>query len=75
MDQGIPKFGFRCILCLRCIYSCPVHVLKPKILTSAVLKDGFHVQKYKKQESDDMSLKQTEFHLKGAWKGVSDYLQ
>lgn len=75
MDQGIPKFGFRCIFCLRCIYSCPVHVLKPGILTSAVLKDGFHVQKYKKQESDEMSPKQAEFHLKGAWKGISDYLQ
>lgn len=75
MNQGIPKFGFRCILCLRCIYSCPVHVLKPGILTSAVLKEGFHLQKYKKQESVDMSQEQTEFHLKGAWKGIHDYLQ
>jgi ferredoxin len=75
MDHGIPKFGFRCILCLRCIYSCPVHVLKPGILSSAVLKDGFHLQELKKQGPDDSGPEQTESHLKGAWKGVSDYLQ
>jgi ferredoxin len=75
MDGGMPKFGFRCILCLRCIYCCPVHALKPGILSSVILKDGFHLQKLKKQESEELSPNQTNFDQKGAWKGVSDYLE
>ena len=75
MDGGKPKFGFRCIWCLRCIYACPVHALKPGILSSVVLKNGFHLQEIKKQEYKDLDPDQTNFNQNGVWKGVSEYLK
>ena len=74
MDHGIPKFGFRCIWCLRCLYACPVHALKPRILSFVILKDGFHLQELKKQEFEEYSPNQTILDRKCARKGVSDYL-
>ncbi|RFZ78711.1 hypothetical protein DS742_11410 [Lacrimispora amygdalina] len=75
MKRGMPRFGFRCIWCLRCIYACPVHALKPRILSSVVLKDGFHLQELKKQDYKNFDPDQTNFNQNRAWKGVSEYLK
>lgn len=34
-------FGFNCIWCMKCIYSCPQKAIYPSFLKSVVLKDGF----------------------------------
>lgn len=34
-------FGFNCIWCMKCIYSCPQRAIYPGFLKSVVLKDGF----------------------------------
>ena len=41
MKAGIPAFDDRCVLCLRCVYGCPERAIRPDILKSIVLKDGF----------------------------------
>lgn len=36
------KFGWKCIWCMRCIYSCPVSAIKARFFKSAILKNGYN---------------------------------
>jgi flavodoxin/ferredoxin len=39
------SFGLKCILCMRCIYSCPVDAIHPRIFKFFKIKDGFTQKK------------------------------
>jgi ferredoxin len=72
--NGLPKFGFHCMFCLRCIYNCPCKALTPGILKFAVLKDGFDLRKMSEQarkENIRINYQQDKDIL---WQGVVDYL-
>lgn len=43
-----PQFGFKCSMCMRCIYKCPVKAINPRISKFIVLKDGYNVKNYTK---------------------------
>ncbi|WP_099469469.1 EFR1 family ferrodoxin [Konateibacter massiliensis] len=70
----VPKFGFQCIWCLKCIYNCSSKALSPGILKFSVLKSGFNLKKMnEKAMSRPVS---TEYcHSENMlWQGVADYL-
>ena len=39
--KGTPTFGFRCSMCLRCIYECPVKAITPRISKFIPIKGGY----------------------------------
>jgi len=74
MKNGKPKFGFRCIWCLKCIYACPRKALSHRIFKFAVLKNGFDLEKLSKMSHQNQDEKEYKFHRSILWQGVIDYL-
>jgi ferredoxin len=74
MDYGKPKFGFRCMFCLKCIYACPTKALSPGILKFTVLKNGFHLEKMVQQSKQATNYNHIIPKHSVAWQGVIDYL-
>lgn len=74
IKNGKIKFGFGCMLCLKCIYACPCKALSPRILRFFVLKSGFNL----KSMSDDAYKYVDDKGNKPVpsvwWSGVTDYL-
>lgn len=74
LHNGIPKFGFACIWCMKCIYACPSKALSPRILKSVILKNGYNLKEmYKKVNKEAPSVQHENFEKK-LWKGVINYL-
>lgn len=48
-DKGRIKFGFKCMLCMRCIYNCPVHAITPRISKFVPIKGGYDINKHIKE--------------------------
>lgn len=44
--NGKPGFGFNCIMCLRCIYSCPEQAISPRISKFIPIRGGYSLSKY-----------------------------
>jgi len=74
MKNGMPKFGFRCIWCLKCIYACPCKALSHRILKFTVLKNGFDLGKLSKMAHQNQDKKEYISHKSILWQGVIDYL-
>ncbi|MEW6524539.1 MAG: EFR1 family ferrodoxin [Bacillota bacterium] len=47
--KGKICFGFKCIMCMRCIYNCPVSVITPRISKFIPLSKRYSINKYLKQ--------------------------
>ena len=77
MDNGRPKFGWKCAICMRCIYSCPknsIHARFP-ILKKAVFTQGFDLDTIIK-EAQKATQEQDATEDKGyLFKGAAEYLQ
>jgi len=70
---GAPHFGSACVLCLRCIYGCPEHALRPGLAAFLVIKEGYSLDEIEKQGLLDKSKLSEE--LKGvAWNDVRRYI-
>lgn len=41
-----PKFGFKCMMCMRCIYNCSQKAITPYISKFIPIKKGYSIQKY-----------------------------
>jgi flavodoxin/ferredoxin len=74
MVHGLPKFGFRCLWCLKCIYACPCKALAPRFLKFSVLKNGFNLEKMKAETSQYADKIDSKPRKSILWEGVIDYL-
>ncbi len=72
--NGLPKFGFHCMFCLRCIYHCPCKALRPRIMKFAILKDGFDLRKMSEQAGEENINTNNRQGKDTLWQGVIDYL-
>ncbi len=75
MQNGKPKFGWKCVLCMRCLYACPQHAIRVgmPVFSRMMLRDGFDLQTIQTMAAsgtvpDTASVKES-----GAWKGVLSY--
>ena len=75
MKNGRPKFGFRCLWCLKCIYSCPRKALIPRILKFSVLKRGFDIKQMNKVASQETFNSEHSYSQNILWQGVINYLK
>ena len=67
-----PEFLDQCMVCMRCIYGCPMHAIKTKI--GMVFKNGFDLDAVEKR-MEGVELMPVEKCCKGImFKGVKDYL-
>ena len=73
-QDGRLKFGFRCIMCMKCIYRCPHHALAPRLGKFVVLKDGYDLHKLK-VEGETLQEPELLPEKSRAWQGVIDYLK
>ena len=44
--NGKPKFGFKCSMCMRCIYFCPQKTIAPRFSKFVPIKNGYSISKY-----------------------------
>jgi len=75
MHDGTPVFGMNCILCLHCIYQCPIKALSPGIGKFVVIQEGFDLKKIQDTlpwgEPVDVDAQASGL----LWPGVKRYLQ
>ncbi len=74
MVNGVPRFGFRCILCLKCVYRCPQRAVSPRLLRFSVFKSGYDLEGMGK-EAKGLCEMESEVSKGIFWKGVIDYLK
>lgn len=43
-----PKFGFSCLMCMRCIYNCPQKAITPRFSKFIPIKNGYSLTQYLK---------------------------
>jgi len=74
MVNGLPKFGFHCMWCLKCIYNCPCKALLPGILKFSVLKSGFDLKKMNEKSKEKPGDLEYRHYKNILWQGTIDYL-
>jgi len=45
-QEGQIRFGFKCMMCMRCIYNCPVKAIRPRISKFIPISKGYSINKY-----------------------------
>jgi ferredoxin len=45
-SNGKPKFGFSCLMCLRCVYNCPQKAITPRFSRFIPIKKGYSITQY-----------------------------
>ena len=45
-NKGKPRFGFKCLMCMRCIYSCPQKAISPLFSKFVPIKKGYTLSQY-----------------------------
>ena len=50
ITEGKIHFGFKCIMCMRCIYKCPVQVITPRISKFIPISKGYSISNYLKDK-------------------------
>lgn len=74
MINSAPSFGENCILCLKCIYSCPKKAIEAGTLKFIIVKEGYDLNALEKR-MQGIKLAPVENLAKGyLWKGVKKYL-
>lgn len=72
LSGGRPDFGKSCILCMRCVYGCPVHSITAGVLSCMILKDGLPGDA--KHAFKETTLDFSSLAPGSAWKGLRKYL-
>ena len=77
MHEGKPKFGWECVICMRCVYLCPQRSIKSgmPILKKMVLDDGYSIKEMQNRAGDvpySVDEGEPEGYL---WQGVKEYLE
>lgn len=44
--DGKPRFGFDCLMCLRCVYECPERAIAPRISKFIPIRGGYALSRY-----------------------------
>jgi ferredoxin len=45
-NNGKPRFGFKCLMCMRCIYNCPQKAISPRFSKFIPIKKGYSLSRY-----------------------------
>lgn len=76
MKDGKPSFGDRCVICLRCVYGCPVKAILPGVGKSFVLKQGLDLDALEERTKHMTEFPPVSKVAKGlVYKGVRRYLE
>ncbi len=77
MIDGIPKFGWKCVICMRCVYSCPQTAIKSRmpILKKAIFKQGFDLEIIQGQAENQPNQFNDDSPKGALWKGIRIYLE
>ncbi|MBS4007492.1 MAG: EFR1 family ferrodoxin [Clostridium sp.] len=51
--NGKIRFGFKCIMCMRCIYNCPQKAIAPRISKFIPIKKGYSIDRYVSKNSQN----------------------
>jgi ferredoxin/flavodoxin len=73
LQDGKPVYAYRCCLCLRCIYHCPLRVLKPAIAQSFILKGGFSLKELEKELPEFQPIDVVNYPYETGFAGLKDY--
>ena len=75
MQNGKPVFGSRCVLCMRCMYGCPVQAITPGFGKFAMFAQGFDLDALEARTKDRTDFPPVEELTKGwGFNGVKQYL-
>jgi ferredoxin len=74
LQSGKMRFGYHCMLCMRCFYGCPERALSPGVMKNFVLKDGFNLEKLRDTAEQSAGGEYRDVPKKFLWKGVYKYL-
>lgn len=47
-----PKFGFKCLMCMRCIYNCPGKAISPRISKFIPINKGYSIKQFQPIEEE-----------------------
>ena len=77
MEDNKPTFGWKCTLCMRCVYGCPLSSIRPimPILKKAVLKQGYDIKKYEELALEQSSDEEINFPRSIIWNGIVKYIK
>ena len=77
MEDNKPTFNWKCTLCMRCVYGCPLSSIRPiiPILKKAVLKQGYDIKKYEKMALEQSPDEEINFSKSAIWRGVVKYIK
>jgi len=48
--KGKPQFSYNCLMCMRCIYSCPEKAISPRFSKFIPIKGGYSIKKFRPAE-------------------------
>ena len=68
--NGKPKFGWKCLICMRCIYKCPQDAISPRIFGFFKVKNYYNINKFKDINSEPPEFIPTKFE-----KGFKRYFE
>lgn len=74
MENGRPKFGWRCMWCLKCVYACHRKAIVPGIMKSIILKDGYDIKRMNRLALKEPRKEQYTSDSKNVWEGIIEYL-
>jgi ferredoxin/flavodoxin len=75
LEGGRPRFGGRCVVCLRCLYGCPKRAITPGIGKSFILSQGFDLNVLEARTGGMTEFSPASEVAKGkAFEGVRAYL-
>lgn len=74
LEDGRPVFGNKCVLCMKCLYSCPQRALSPQFVKFFVIKDGFSLSDMEKAAEETAEQTPLELPDGSGWAGVRKYL-
>jgi ferredoxin/flavodoxin len=73
LQDGKPVYAYRCCLCLRCIYSCPMKALRPAIARRFILTGGFSLKELEKELPDFQPIDVINYPYEAGFAGLKKY--
>lgn len=74
MSGDRPVFGWRCVICMRCVYGCPRRAIHPSLMGFAPLKEGFSLKKLEASLGETDLLDPQDIRAGALFGGLKDYI-